>query len=68
VISHNTAAFRHGSVLRDLMTELLKDGTTNATIFIRLNNEEKYRQEMEAFINEAFLDLPINIMLKWKKS
>lgn len=50
------------------MTELLKDGTTNATIFIRLNNEEKYRQEMEAFINEAFLDLPINIMLKWKKS
>ena len=53
-----------GSIV-DLITETLKDGKTNATIVIRLNKEEKDRQEIGAAIDEAFVDLPINIILKW---
>jgi fatty-acyl-CoA synthase len=53
------------NMIMDLTTEPLKDGTTNATVLISSNREEKYRPEIEAAIKKAFGDLPINIMLRW---
>jgi len=48
-----------------LMTETLKNGTTNAAVVIRLNKVETNRPEIESAIKEVFVDLPINIKLKW---
>jgi fatty-acyl-CoA synthase len=53
------------NMIVDLTTESLKNGTTNATVVISSNKEEKYRPEIEAAIKGAFVDLPINIRLKW---
>jgi fatty-acyl-CoA synthase len=53
------------NMIVDLTTEPLKNGTTNATVLISPNKEEKDRREIEAAIKKAFVDLPINIMLKW---
>jgi fatty-acyl-CoA synthase len=55
----------HASI-ENLTTETLKNGTTNATVAINLGKEGKDRQEIEASINKAFLDLPIELEIEWK--
>jgi fatty-acyl-CoA synthase len=54
--------------IADLTTETLKKGTTNASVLISSDKEEKDRPEIEAAIKKAFVDLPINITLRWGKS
>ena len=49
----------------DIATTPLKDGTTDAAVVIRSVKEGKGRQEIEAAINKAFVDLPIKLHLEW---
>jgi fatty-acyl-CoA synthase len=53
------------NMILDLTTKDLKNGTTNATVVIGSNREEKYRAEIEAAVKRAFVDLSINIVLRW---
>lgn len=50
----------------DLTTDTLKDGTTNATVVIHLGQERINRQETEAAIINAVVDLPIKLKINWK--
>ena len=49
----------------NITTTPRKDGTTDAAVSIRSVKEGKDRQELEAAINKAIVDLPIKLQLKW---
>jgi fatty-acyl-CoA synthase len=49
----------------EITTETLKSGTTNATVAINPGKEVKNKQEAEATIIKAFVDLPIKLQIKW---
>lgn len=46
-------------------TNTLKSGTTDATVVINPGKEVKNKQETEAAILKAFVDLPINLKIIW---
>ncbi len=50
----------------EITTDTLKSGTTNATVVINPGQEVKNKQETEAAILKAFVDLPINLKIIWK--
>jgi fatty-acyl-CoA synthase len=52
-------------IIADLTTDTLKDGTTNAAVVINLGQEKINRQETEAAIINAVVDLPIKLKIKW---
>ena len=52
-------------IVADVITNALKSGTTDATVVINPGNEVKNRQETEAAILKAFVDLPINLKIIW---
>ena len=52
--------------IADVATETLKTGTTNATVVVDTGKESINKQEMEAAIIKAFVDLPINLKITWK--
>ena len=50
----------------EITTDTLKSGTTDATVVINPGKEVKNKQETEAAILKAFVDLPINLKIMWK--
>jgi fatty-acyl-CoA synthase len=50
----------------EVTTTPLKRGTTDATVIINPGKEVKNKQETEAVIIKAFVDLPINLKIIWK--
>jgi fatty-acyl-CoA synthase len=50
----------------EVTTNPLKSGTTDATVVIHPGKEVKNKQETEAAILKAFVDLPINLKIIWK--
>ena len=50
----------------EITTNPLKSGTTDATVVINPGKEVKNKQETEAAILKAFVDLPINVKITWK--
>jgi hypothetical protein len=48
-----------------IRTETLKDGKTNVTVVINLGKVEINKREIEAKIINDFIDLPINLRIKW---
>ena len=50
----------------EITTDTLKSGTTNATVVINPGKEIINKQETEAAIIKAFVDLPIKLKIKWK--
>ena len=52
--------------ISDITTETLKSGTTNATVVVNPGKETINKQETEAAIIKAFVDLPIKLQIKWK--
>jgi len=51
--------------LLSLTTDILKNGTINAAVVICLGEKEKNRQKIEETICKAFVDLPIELKIKW---
>jgi len=51
--------------IADIRTETLKDGNTNVTAVIIAGKAGINEQETEAEIINAFIDLPINLKIKW---
>ena len=51
--------------IADITTDTLKSGTTNATVVINPGKETINKQETEAAIIKAFVDLPIKLKIKW---
>ena len=51
--------------MADITTETLKNGTTNATVVVNPGKEPINKQETEAAIIDAFIDLPIKLKIKW---
>jgi fatty-acyl-CoA synthase len=49
----------------EITTDTLKSGTTNATVVINPGKEIKNKQETEAAIINAFVDLPIKLKIRW---
>jgi len=49
----------------DIRTETLKDGKTNVNVVINSGKAGIIEQEAEAEIINAFIDLPINLKIKW---
>jgi fatty-acyl-CoA synthase len=49
----------------EVTTNTLKNGTTDATVVINAGKEVKNKQETEAAILKAFVDLPINLKIIW---
>jgi fatty-acyl-CoA synthase len=49
----------------DIRTETLKDGKTNVTVVINLGKVEINKREIAAEIINDFIDLPINLKIKW---
>ena len=49
----------------EITTDTLKSGTTDATVVINSGKEVKNKQETEAAILKAFVDLPINLKIIW---
>jgi fatty-acyl-CoA synthase len=49
----------------ELTTKPLQTGRTDATVVINPGKEVKNKQEMEAVILKAFVDLPINLKIIW---
>ena len=52
--------------IADIKTETPKSGTTNATVVVNPGKETLDKQETEAAIIKAFVDLPINLKIMWK--
>ena len=50
----------------EVTTNPLKSGTTDATVVIKPGKEVKNKQETEAAILQAFVDLPIHLKIIWK--
>jgi fatty-acyl-CoA synthase len=50
----------------DIRTETLKDGKTDVTVVVNSGKVEKNKREIEAEIIYAFIDLPINLKIKWQ--
>jgi fatty-acyl-CoA synthase len=51
--------------IADITTETLKSGTTNASVVVNPGKETINKQETEAAIIKAFVDLPIKLQIKW---
>ena len=49
----------------EVTTNTLKSGTTDGTVVINPGKEVKNKQETEAAILKAFVDLPINLKIIW---
>jgi fatty-acyl-CoA synthase len=49
----------------EVTTNPLQSGTTDANVVINAGKEVKNKQEMEAAILKAFVDLPINLKIIW---
>jgi len=49
----------------EIKTDTLKSGTTNATVVVNPGKETINKQEAEAAIIKAFVDLPIKLQIKW---
>jgi fatty-acyl-CoA synthase len=53
-------------IVAEITTKPLQSGRTDATVVINPGKEVKNRQETEAAIVKAFVDLPINLKIIWK--
>jgi hypothetical protein len=53
-------------IVGEITTKPLQSGRTDATVVINPGKEVKNRQETEAAIVKAFVDLPINLKIIWK--
>ena len=53
------------ATVAEVNTNTLKSGTTDATVVINPAKEVKNKQETEAAILKAFVDLPINLKIIW---
>jgi fatty-acyl-CoA synthase len=51
--------------IADIRTKTLKDGNTNVTVAINSGKTEKSKPEIEAEIIYEFIDLPINLTIRW---
>jgi fatty-acyl-CoA synthase len=60
------AKFIGQAAIEDITTETLKTGTTNATVVVNTGKESINKQETEAAIINAFVDLPIKLKITWK--
>jgi fatty-acyl-CoA synthase len=49
----------------DIRTETLKDGKTDVAVVIRSGGADINKREIEAELTYAFMDLPINIKIRW---
>jgi len=53
------------STVADIRTETLKDGKTDVAVVIRSGGADINKREIEAELTYAFMDLPINIKIRW---
>jgi fatty-acyl-CoA synthase len=51
----------------DIRMETLKDGKTDVTVIINSGETDINKREIEAELTYAFIDLPINLKIKWLK-
>jgi fatty-acyl-CoA synthase len=51
--------------IADIRTETLKDGKTDVTVVINSGEADLNKREIEAQLTYAFMDLPINLKIRW---